>query len=284
MFISKTTPLPDVAIHTAVGPAAGPPLLLLHGVGRNWTDFRPLLPWLVTGWQVVGWDHRGHGASGRAPGRYHVVDYAGDVLAWLAERPPAEPVIIYGHSLGALVALAVAAGAPQQVRGLVLEDPPTPRFLSQWDTSLYRDVFPAMQQLAGNRQDVGRAAAQFAETRLHVGDVSLRLGDLRDATSLRYSAWALQHVDPDVYRPLLAGRWLEGYGFDDVLAAVNCPVLLLGGSLALGGMMYDGEAEEIAGRLKDATLVKPAGAGHLIHWQFIEQTARLVLGFIESLR
>lgn len=283
MFTSQTIPLPNVSIHAAIGPPAGPPLLLLHGVGRNWRDFRPLLPWLVTGWQVIGWDHRGHGRSGRTPGRYAVADYAQDVLHWLAEQPPAEPIVIYGHSLGALTALAVAAGAPDKVRGLVLEEPPTPRFLSQLDSSPYRAVFTAMQQLAGNRDDVGQVARRFADTRLPVGDTTLRLGDLRDATSLRFSARALQHVDPQVFAPLLAGRWLEGYAFDELLAAVRCPVLLLGGSLALGGMMYDGEAEEIAGRLQDATLIKPQGAGHLIHWQFIEQTARLVLGFVDSL-
>lgn len=283
MFAPKSIPLPDLSIHAALGPPAGPPLLLLHGVGRNWSDFRPLLPWFVTGWQVIGWDHRGHGRSGRAAGRYAVVDYARDVLAWLAEQPPAEPIVIYGHSLGALTALAVAAGAPDKVRGLVLEEPPTPRFLAELHGSPYRAVFTAMQQLAGCQEDVGQVAGRFADTRLQVGETTLRLGEVRDATSLRFSARALQHVDPEVFTPLLAGRWLAGYALDDLLAAVSCPVLLLGGSLALGGMMYDGEAEEIAGRLKDATLIKPAGAGHLIHWQFIEHTARLVLGFLGSL-
>ena len=81
----------------------------------------------------------------------------------------------------------------------------------------------------------------------------------------------------------MAGRWLEGYAYPSLLAAVRCPALILGGSQLHGGMMVEGDAEQMAAALNHATLIKPPGAGHLIHWQFIEQTARYVLGFLESL-
>lgn len=54
---------------------------------------------------------------------YRRSDYAQDVEA-LVRQQIREPAILFGHSLGAVVALWVAAYAPELVRGLVLEDPP----------------------------------------------------------------------------------------------------------------------------------------------------------------
>jgi len=283
VFRTETFALPDCNIRVAIGPTSGSPLLLLHGVARNWRDFRPLLPWLVSGWQVFGWDHRGHGLSDRAPGRYLVVDYAKDVTAWLERHAPPQPVIVYGHSLGALAALHAAASVPDKVRAIVLEEPPSAKFLERLPASPYQTIFTAMQQLAGRSEDAGQMAAELAATRIGFPDGVKRLGELRDGTSLRFSARSLQQVDPEVFTPLLAGRWLEGYEYPSVLGAVRCPVLLLGGSQLQGGMMGDGDAEQMAAALGQATLIKPPGAGHLIHWQFIEQTARYVLGYLESL-
>src|SRR4051812_17283980 len=87
-----------------VASTAGPgsPLLFLHGITRCWQDFVTLLPPLSLRWQVHALDFRGHGKSGRAPGSYRIVDYVQDAAAVLCSLR--EPVVVYGHSLGALVA------------------------------------------------------------------------------------------------------------------------------------------------------------------------------------
>src|SRR3954470_12651122 len=93
------------SLHYMEGPAAGPPLLLLHGVTRNWRDWEPLLPELMREWHVFALDHRGHGQSGRATdGYYFVADYCQDAAALVRATFP-EPVTVAGHSLGAMVAL-----------------------------------------------------------------------------------------------------------------------------------------------------------------------------------
>src|SRR5205823_9461468 len=77
-------------------------ILFLHGVTRNWRTFHNLLTGLHGEFGLSALDFRGHGNSDRAPGAYSVVDYVDDALAVL--RKAEAPVVIYGHSLGAMVA------------------------------------------------------------------------------------------------------------------------------------------------------------------------------------
>ncbi|MBN8508256.1 MAG: lysophospholipase, partial [Burkholderiales bacterium] len=65
------------------------------------------------GWQVAGYDHRGHGRSEGARGRLHAAD---DLLRDLARVIDAVraaqpgPLLLLGHSLGGLVAARFVAG------------------------------------------------------------------------------------------------------------------------------------------------------------------------------
>src|SRR5438045_742737 len=106
MWSEQQFPGPDTSLNTATGPASGPPLVFLHGVTRRWQDFLTLVPALTGRWQVHGLDFRGHGGSGRVPNKYRIIDYVQDAVSVLRTRV-AEPAVLYGHSLGALVAAAV---------------------------------------------------------------------------------------------------------------------------------------------------------------------------------
>src|SRR5687767_921873 len=98
-------------LNVSTGPATGPPLVLLHGVTRRWQDYAPLLPTLTLRWHVHALDFRGHGKSDRtAEGAYRVADYVADAAALL--RDVGKPSVVYGHSLGAMVAAGVAAAEP----------------------------------------------------------------------------------------------------------------------------------------------------------------------------
>src|SRR5512145_3302659 len=111
-----------VKINYAQASNSGQPLVLLHGTASEWQSFLPLIPAFAKDFKVYAVDLRGHGKSGWVSGRYHVSDYAEDVHFFLKHLK--QPAILYGHSLGAQVALAVAAQSPRQVRALVLGDIP----------------------------------------------------------------------------------------------------------------------------------------------------------------
>jgi pimeloyl-ACP methyl ester carboxylesterase len=288
----------SLELNVAVGPPAGVPLVMLHGVTRRWQTFRPVLPSLVGGWHVHALDFRGHGQSGRAPadraqsGRagadgageaYRVIDYVGDVVALVESLP--QPAIVYGHSLGSMVAAAVAAATPEHVRAVVLEDPPMQTMGGRITESPLHSFFAALQQHAGSTRDVGAIAADLAEIVLRVPQTGeeLRLGDLRDATTLRFMASSLRQLDPKVLVPIVDSRWLDGYETETTLRRIQCPTLLIQADVMAGGMLTDEDATQIESLAADVTRIKLSGVGHVVHWAETSRLLSLVLGFLESI-
>jgi len=107
----------------ARGPAGQAPALLLHGLASNmsrWSEFVERTT-LVEERDVIRVDLRGHGES-PTRGRIALELWCDDLLA-LLDSIEAPRALLVGHSLGAQVALAFAARAPQRVAALVLIDP-----------------------------------------------------------------------------------------------------------------------------------------------------------------
>lgn len=285
MITERMVAVPEVMLNVASGPAHGPPVVLLHGVVRRWTDFAPMLPWLAPRWHVHGVDARGHGLSGRTPKRYAVADYVRDVAA-LVRDELAEPAVLYGHSMGAMVALGAAAAVPERVLGLVLEDPPFHTMGSRIQETPYDSQFREMQRIVrpGRPLEELRRDLHELPIRFPGRDEPVKLGSLRDAASLRYSARCLMHLDPDVLAPIVAGRWLDGYDWPAAAAKYQGPTLVLQADVAAGGMLTDDDARRYAELAPQAIVHKLTGVGHLIHWTAPDATQRLVLNFLESLR
>jgi pimeloyl-ACP methyl ester carboxylesterase len=104
------------------GEAAAPPVLLVHGNGghAHWWD--PLVPFLAPGRRLVAPDLRGHGESDwPAEPAYGIADCATDLAALLDALSLARPAIV-AHSMGARVAVWLAAHLRERVRGLALLD------------------------------------------------------------------------------------------------------------------------------------------------------------------
>jgi pimeloyl-ACP methyl ester carboxylesterase len=270
-------------LRVATGPDAGPPLLLLHGVCRRWQDFLPLVPALAPRWEVHALDFRGHGSSDRRPDQYRVVDYVEDAITAL--HATADPAVLYGHSLGALVAAAVAAAEPERVLAVVLEDPPSANLLRNIRQSPFHAQFVGMQKLAGRKNAVAQTARDLADIQLPTGNGKpVRLGDLRDAVSLRFLARCLEQLDSAVLTPVIEGRLLDGYDVEKTMRAVRCPALVLRADEARGGMLGRAEAETWAGWMADCVLMDFPGTGHLLHGVATEAVLRAVVPFLESIR
>jgi pimeloyl-ACP methyl ester carboxylesterase len=98
---------------------AGPPLVLVHGLGGAAANWRLLAPALAAERRVIVPELPGHGGSGALPAALTLDPFAEAVLAVL-EHEDALPAPWVGHSLGGLVGVRAAVRRPDAVTGLVL--------------------------------------------------------------------------------------------------------------------------------------------------------------------
>lgn len=118
----------DVALAARDYPAAEGearlPVVCLHGLTRNSRDFEAVAPWIAgQGRRVLAPDVRGRGRSARAadPASYQPAVYAADLLA-LMDALGVSRVHVVGTSMGGLIAMTLAALAPERLAGAVLND------------------------------------------------------------------------------------------------------------------------------------------------------------------
>lgn len=107
------------------GPAPRRTLLIVHGAGEHSLRYEHWARLVAQHhWRVISLDHRGYGLSGGLPGHVDRFDqYLADLdQVWEALELPRETVV-FGHSLGGLIATRYAQTRPGVVAGLVLSCP-----------------------------------------------------------------------------------------------------------------------------------------------------------------
>lgn len=125
------------------GNAAWAGLLLIHGVGEHAGRYEHVANQMTdAGIEVHAYDHRGFGGSG---GRRAYVDRWSDLhddlrlrLAAARSAMPDVPLVLYGHSMGGLIALGYAlSGTPRpQPDLLVLTSPGLDSTIAAWKQRL----------------------------------------------------------------------------------------------------------------------------------------------------
>jgi pimeloyl-ACP methyl ester carboxylesterase len=109
--------------YRAAGPATAPPLVLLHGIASNSTDFRYQFTGFGDELRVIALDAPGYGSSDDFAAETPAVgDYAAAVVA-LLDALGIEICHLGGSSMGGVIAAVVAGHYPARVRTLVLAAP-----------------------------------------------------------------------------------------------------------------------------------------------------------------
>jgi 3-oxoadipate enol-lactonase len=222
-------------------------MVLVHGSATDYATWSiQMSSSLAARWSLVAYDRRGSGKS--APvGPWSVESHAAD-LADLISREGA-PAIVVGSSFGAAVALELARRFPACVRGAVLCEPPLP---PRDDEPALPDGFVAELDALAAAGGPGAAVERFL--RLVLGDGAYeRMPRLFQERCK--ATWPALRAD---CLALLAYRVRYAQ-----LAAVNTPILLLGGdrSAAYFGPTLQG----LLAALPRATYEVIPGAGHMMH-------------------
>ncbi|PSL57261.1 pimeloyl-ACP methyl ester carboxylesterase [Saccharothrix carnea] len=108
---------------------SGPPdaeltVVLAHGYALDHRSWHRVVAALPASVQVIAYDHRGHGTSSPADKDSATIERLGDDLGELVERlVPEGRVVLAGHSMGGMAAMAMAERRPrlyrQRVAGVV---------------------------------------------------------------------------------------------------------------------------------------------------------------------
>jgi pimeloyl-ACP methyl ester carboxylesterase len=126
-------------VRTFDPPAAGPDLLLHHGLASSSHIWDLMLPRLTRRFRVVAYDARGHGRSGKPSSGYGFARLAEDARAVIRATRLHRPIVA-GHSWGAMVALHVGAHAPRSVAGVVMIDGGVGNLAGQMDWEETREL------------------------------------------------------------------------------------------------------------------------------------------------
>lgn len=98
---------------------AGPPLVLICGLGIDVSECGYLIEALATHHRVLAFDNRGAGRTDKPDEPYTIAQMAADTVG-LMEAMGIERAHVAGMSLGGRIALDLALGYPDRVRSLIL--------------------------------------------------------------------------------------------------------------------------------------------------------------------
>lgn len=273
----------SVSIHYAEGPDTGLPLVLLHGLARDWRSFSILLPDLASRFHIFALDLRGHGGSGRAPGGYRISQFADDVDEFLRGRLP-EGAAVFGHSIGAMVAMSLAARAHSKISALIVGDAMiSPRNLA---ASLYGPLFGQLHELMLRRHSPEELARSIGKIQLPFPgfEEPLRLEELAANSEAALIDWArtVERTDPEALRMSLDRSAFADWDRERILPRILCPVLLLQANPELDGLLSDSDVELAMRLLPRVRHVRFPLLGHALFMQQAGPVLRAVDEFLAA--
>lgn len=242
-----------------------PPVVLCHGVTDDGLCWTPLAQALESDYDVIMLDARGHGLSETPADGCDYDRQAADVAGLIAALAPARPAV-GGHSMGAMTALYLAADYPDLVRRVFLEDPPLHDAASR---SRAERVAAAegMRQWIASLQ--GRSREQLVEQ------------CRRDSP-----AWSEAEIGPWADSKLRARPDLSFIlepprrGWQEILARVTCPALLITADPERGAIVTAEQSAEAARLAPSLNVVHLPGAGHNIRRERFDGYVPAVRAFL----
>ena len=305
----------DVTINYVVGPRNGLPLLLIPGQMESWQGYKLVLPGLSKRFHTFVPDLRGHGKSTWTPGQYSY-NICGNDLKRFIQEVIQQPAFVAGLSSGGVLAIWLAAYAPEDVLAIISEDPPV--FSSIWpriqDEKLMTRNFQLAVDILGKpgKRDIERYLSEVGipvEGKAELLKIppfiikimffldwlnqALRPDSPYDTPFLPFNMRAgnkfLSEYDTDFSRATIDGDLSKDFDPDETLKRVKCPMLLLRADASrhetwgLLGAIDDNDLERIVSLVGDLKVVQIPG-GHEIHMLQPQRYIDEIIKFVDHLR
>ena len=305
----------EVTINYVVGPDNGLPLLLIPGQMESWQGYKCVLPELSKTFQVFVPDLRGHGRSTWTPGRYSYNICGNDRKSFIRQVIQ-RPAIVSGLSSGGVLAIWLAANAPEDVLAVIGEDPPI--FSSVWpriqDEKFMLNNFrtavdilgrPGERDIEGYLSQIGIPVEGKSEL-LRIPPFILKIIFFLDRLNravrpnspydtpflpfnMRAGHKFLSEYDTDFSRATIDGDLSKDFDPEETLKRVKCPMLLMRADASrhetwgLLGAIDDNDLERIVSLVDDLRYVQIPG-GHEIHMVQPKRYIDELIKFVDGLR
>lgn len=238
--------------------AGDPPVLLVHGILCDRRYLTPQLEYFSRSHRTISVDLRGHGLSD-VPKQGYTIDGLADDLAWVCAQLELVRPLVVSHSLGGIVALALAANHPDVVGAIVALD----------SVLLVGDARKAVMTTLLERlrsDDYLRVVREYFN------------GFFDPADDPERRRWILEEIDR-VPSQVGISIWEDGtFGFDDVAAVSACraPFLYIDAGTRNMGL---NRLRRLAPHL---TLGRTVGSGHFNQLEVPDQVNAMIARFLET--
>ncbi len=234
--------------------AGDPALLFLHGWCGDRSFFAPQFDYFAPTHRVVTVDLPGHGKS-EIPEEYSIEAFASRV-AELATELGLGRSVVFGHSIGAMVALALSQSAPELVGAVALIDPPP---LSK---EVWKGFAPQLiSSFSGPDGPTGRR--QFVEQMFLPTDDRVRRAKIIETMTA---------VPNDIAIPAVEA--IAAFDAMAVLRRCDVPVLTISSAVPTN------DAASLLEANATMTLGQTVGAGHFLQLEVPEQVNPMIERFL----
>jgi len=246
--------------YLAEGPAGGPVVVLVHGLGASAESWRNLAPYLAkAGFRVYLPDLLGFGRSDKPANFPYSVREEATVVVGFMDALGLKQVELGGWSMGGWISEIVAAEHPERVSRLMLFDAAGLNVRPDWDTNLFTPTTPA------------------------------ELDEL-DALLMPHPPQVPGFVARDIVRTIDKGGWVikrvvasmrtGGDVTDNLLPQLKMPVLIVWGDLDRITRLT--QAETIHRLIPQSDLEVFAGCGHLAPLECANEIGPKVVNFAKD--
>jgi pimeloyl-ACP methyl ester carboxylesterase len=248
-----------------------PEIVLLHGGAQNAHTWDTVA--LALDRPLVAIDLPGHGHSdGGRNGSLGLAENADDIATVIRALAP-EARCVVGMSMGGMTALALAAGAPDVVRSLVLVDV-TPGVDERQAGPIIAFItgpesFPSFEEILAR-------TIEFNPTR---SEASLRRGILHNAEQRPDGSWVWRYARFRALEPGGTSPRPDFGGLWDAVSGLTVPLMLVRGTTAQS-VVDDADEAELRRRCPTARVERVEGAGHSVQGDKPVELAKLLADFV----